>query len=73
MPIRPLAPVNLQAIDNVDDALALLDVGLAELAEMASDQTKFGTKEVWMLDKNILSMKSRYDKVSMEIRRETQT
>lgn len=71
MPIRPLAPFNVQSLGSVDDALAMLDANLVDLADMCKDQPKFGPKEVWILDKNILFLKTFYDRVEALVGQES--
>jgi len=63
MSVRPLAPFNPNSVDNVDDALAMLDAGVAELMEMTKDQLLFGPTEFFVLDKNVLCLKGRCDRI----------
>ena len=71
MSIRPLAYINPNTLTNVDDALALIDVGLAELMEMSADTAKFSTKDVWTFEKNVLSLTPRYTRLEALIREGT--
>lgn len=63
MPIRPLAPFNVQELDNVDDALAMLDANIDDLMTMTSDHLVVEKKDIWTLDKNILYLKGYYDRL----------
>jgi hypothetical protein len=71
MPIRPLAPFNVQELDSVDDALAMLDANLDDLMTMTSDQLVYGPKELWLLDKNILFLDGYYKRLEELVRGET--
>jgi hypothetical protein len=54
MPVRPLAPFNVEELDSVDDALAMLDANIEDLSNMCLDQDDFNAKVFWILDKNVL-------------------
>jgi hypothetical protein len=73
MPIRPLAAFNVQSLDSVDDALAMLDANLSDLADMFKDQVMFGAKEQWVLDKNILFLKQYYDRLEALVGEESKS
>ena len=70
MPIKPLPPCNVGALSSVDDALALLDANIGELMVMCDDQATFGPKELWMVDKNILTLKGYCDRLETLIKLE---
>lgn len=70
MPIRPLAQFNVQELDSVDDALAMLDANIEDLMTMTKDQLIFGPKEFWILDKNVLFLKSYCDRLETLIKEE---
>lgn len=70
MPIRPLAPFNVRDLINVEDALAMLDANIDDLSTMCSDQSVFGPKELWMLDKNIIVLKGYCDRTVELIQKE---
>jgi hypothetical protein len=70
MPIRPLAPFNVQELTTVDDALALLDANIEDLMVMCKDQLVYGPKEFWVLDKNILFLKAYCDRLETLVSQE---
>lgn len=55
----------------MDDALAMLDANIDDLMTMTSDQLVYGPKELWLLDKNILFLRSYYDRLEELVRGES--
>ena len=70
MPVRPLAAFDVQELDSVDDALLMLDANIEDLMTMTSGQVVFDTKEIWVLDKNILFLKTYCDRLEALIHEE---
>lgn len=70
MPIRPIAQFDVQTLDNVDDALAMLDAGIDDLMVMCNDHDIWGPKEFWTLDKNTLTLKGYTDRLIVLISEE---
>lgn len=63
MPVRPLAAFDVQELTSVDDGLAMLDANIEDLMAMSRDQLLFGPKEFWILDKNVLVLKTYCDRL----------
>jgi len=70
MPIRPLASFNVQELQSVDDALAMLDANIEDLMTMTKDQLVYGPNEYWILDKNILFLEQYSNRLEKLIRQE---
>ena len=70
MSIRPLPPSIATRLTSVDDALAMIDGSIGDLMDMTVDQVNFGPKDLWILDKNIVTMKTYYDRAEQLIREE---
>ena len=70
MPVRPLAAFDVEELTSVDEALMMLDANIEDLMTMSKDQATFNPKEIWILDKNILFLKSYCDRLEALIREE---
>lgn len=70
MPVRPLAAFDVQELDSVEDALAMLDANIEDLMTMSKDQLLYGPKECWILDKNVLVLKTYCDRIEVLIQEE---
>lgn len=73
MPVRPLAQFDVQELDSIDDALAMLDANIEDLSNMCLDQVDFGPKQFWTLDKNVLVLGTYCDRLVTLIREENKT
>lgn len=73
MPVRPLSAFDVEELDNVEDALIMLDANIEDLMTMAKDQTTFGPKEFWILDKNVLVLKGYCDRLEVLIHEENRS
>lgn len=54
----------------MDDALAMIDASLEDLMTMTGGEVLLDKKDVWTVDKNILSMKGLYDRLAELVRGE---
>lgn len=70
MPIRPLAPMNLQELTSVDDALAMIDANIEDLITMSCGTGSMSKTDVWTFDKNVLYLKGYYDRLEDLVRGE---